>query len=354
MTGAVLQKKSRLYVIDIIKVVYFFFIVTYESFNVLLEGETVWPFHRYYILDFLYPLTVFSYSGFAILIVFAFMAGFKNNQIQLRRLLYLLAIGLLFLSFTEGGYHLYSLYKEWDVYHFIFVFVFFLYLLSLNQISEFIIFILGCTVFLFPWKDFSFFSEMGLVTRRIFVETCANDGRGGWFLLPWIGLPFVFYALGLYVRKNPSVQKVEGAVYFILLLASVRYWDRFSNPPMSLTFHCYVFSRPQIIFWSAIFPVIWLLRYSNSDQFKDLFNKHQILTVVSNLNISKRFGVAFLFHFIYVYLGSELSHFILYNQHTVAAYTVLGLPMIELSLYLYNKIEFLFLRWVRSGITPKA
>jgi hypothetical protein len=352
MTGSDFQKKARLHVIDIIKVVYFFFIVTYECFNVLFDGQTVWPFHRYYILDFIYPfVSVFSYSGFIILIVFAFMAGFKNNQIQLKKLLVLLTLSILFLSLTEGGFHFYSMYKEWDIYHFIFVFVGLLYLLSLSQVSEFVIFIFGCLFFIFSWKDFGFFSDMSLVTRRIFVEVCADDGRGGWFLLPWIGLPFIFYAMGKYVQKNPDVYKIEAFIFFILLVASFKYWDGFSNPPMSLTFHCYVFSRPQIVFWSVIFPVIWLLRYSNSGAVKNLFSKYKWLTVFSSLSISKRFGVAFLFHFIYLYLGSELSQIILYNQHTVALYMLSGLPIIELSLKVYN---FLEKKLIGIVIAPKA
>jgi hypothetical protein len=332
----------RILLVDFFKFFFFYFIVLNDVASAIFGYMKEWPFERWPV-QIVYPIaSVFSYSGFLILSLFVFLVGYKYNRINWRHLMVLSVFGLGILSFSEGGLHVTTLLKEWDIYHYLFIAYFFVFALKdrLNSLRQ--IFIVGMASFSILMIDFDAFRTLPpTVLNNVFFGSCVGDGRGGWYLLPWIFLVPFYYSLGRFFASEVALSKVEIVIWSVFAISGFYNWNAYGLGPTIGSFYCYVFGiHPFYLFSLSSIPFL-LIRLEMAGYLKTSGLK--AFSFFSDLYICRHFGVAFLMHILWSFFLSFFSGTILKNDLLIFVLMTLSLIPIEvmsrLVVYAINKCK---------------
>ncbi len=321
---------KRLFVVDIVKVFFLSLIILYDGYAAIWSELKDWPLGKSFLFDSVYlSLHSFCFAGFVVLAAFAFLAGYRGGKIQLKNLIILVVFGAVIVSFSEGGFTLSSLWVEWDIYQYLMVNIICLYVCARTEKLGWALGLIGLAMFFIPWGNVAFDWNLSVDARRVLTGYCNQDGRGGWHLLPWIGLSWVMYSFGRITAKSPMESKWEFALWAPTLTYCVLNWGAYSYPPLSLGFYCFVFSRSPVDFWIQMLPVLFLFRLSTNATVQNFFIQHPRLQFFSNLYLAKKLGLAFILHIFVSYVFGAFDVEIRNHPLLSEIYFLILLPIIE-------------------------
>tara|TARA_B110001454_G_scaffold219179_1_gene250856 strand:+ start:148393 stop:149439 length:1047 start_codon:yes stop_codon:yes gene_type:complete len=330
MTSIQETSPPRLYLLDWVRLIFLSLIFLYDAYAAVWPGEVQWPFGKAFTWDWSYNFFAsFSFAGFVVLAAFAFLAGYKKGKVQFFNLLVLLFVGVIAVSFWEGGLKWESLGNEWDIYHYLLINAFCIYLISWKPKLKWILGLVGISLFLLPWKNYAADFNFSIPIQRIFTGICLQDGRGGWHLFPWIGLSWVMYLFGDITARRPFVQIRELVLWVPVLAFCFWNWGAYSHPPLSLGFYCYVFGQSNLNFWIHMLPIMFLFRVSTASFVQKIFINYPVLQWPSHLYMSKKLGLAFLTHIVVCSVFAEFEAFFQTSSLRLEIYFIVILPLIE-------------------------
>jgi hypothetical protein len=135
-----------------------------------------------------------------------------------------------------------------------------------------------------------FVSQMLFPTRN-------NLGPNGWFLVPWLGLPFLSFAWGRFSRKGLDFKHVSILFALTYLAIGVLKISAQSVPLGPDTYYYYYsFWQNPIVFWFYFLPFLYLL-YIFSYQPVAQKLRASPFRWLSRLQWNKHFWFAFVLHF---------------------------------------------------------
>jgi hypothetical protein len=290
--------------VDLVRTLAFFCIVgfhDYSAFIYVKYNPELWHHTPMFLMEFL-P-RVFPYSGFTIVAIYAFLAGLKARPIDLRRPMKFVIPGLLFLMLAYSELHKLDLFWEWDVYHYLVVALFTLAWLSRNRRRTLLFGAIGATFMLFPLWDSFPASRLPVLLRHVLVGVCDVEGRGGWFLLPWIGFPWIFLAMGRLLEGGREVSRREGILWAVPLAAGLFTWGSYFGVDIGPGYYCYIFRQPPPIFWGNFVWFAFYLRISADPRVEAWLAKNRLVQWISALAINRYFGLAYLIQLFWFWLG---------------------------------------------------
>ncbi|WP_374075805.1 hypothetical protein [Bdellovibrio bacteriovorus] len=337
------MKTKRLHLIDIVRLFSFVAIVHYHAFSQVFTDTYAEPFESLPFKGTLFGYLVegtkpFSFSGFSIVVLSFFLFGRQNLSSEKTRRLYgLIGLGALFLLFTGLGNLFSGVFWEWDVYEFLIVTV--ASVLVLQRHPSFLK-IFGIVGLLLTWIPFFPLAEnenIPLVVRSILFGVCDEEGRGGWALLPWIGLTWFCFYLGV-LSKSESLRaklqkgflKKELFFWGPVLAGSLFYWGAFYAVPLDHNFYCFVFRQTPVVFWSHLIWIFFFMRLSLLEGVNEKLHGFGFVRWLSGLKLSTHFGLCYLMHLLYLFAASYFAED--FKTHTIAYHVFVFsvLPMTEI------------------------
>ncbi|MEK2646932.1 hypothetical protein [Bdellovibrio sp. BCCA] len=334
------MNKQRLHLIDIVRLLSFIPIVQYHAISQVYTDTYAEPYnvslHKGTLFDFIVEICKpLSFSGFSIVILSFFLFGRQNLSTEkTRRLGLLIGVGTLFLLFTGLGGFFSGIFWEWDIYEFLLVSV--ASVLVLQRYPK-ALKALGIFGFFLTWISFFHLAEnesIPLVIRSILFGVCDNEGRGGWALLPWIGLTWFCFYLGSLSKSSlqPELKKgfLKNEIFFWspTLIGSLFCWGAFYSVPLNQNFYCFVFRQEPIVWWSHLIWIFFLMRVSLIDALNDRLHSFSFVRWISGLKLSTHFGLCYLIQLLYLFVGSYFSDD--FTDHPVI-YTVFTLSILPVT-----------------------
>ncbi len=331
------NKSDRLVLVDLIRLISFLSIAFFHTYSAVHYKEMDQELWRGKILSFAQIIPrLFSFSGFTIVAIFSFLRGWGPRRKSLAPKFLILVFGIAILFLTYSNIFANELFWEWDIYHYLIV-----VMISLYWLEKFPKFILGAGVagFLLTWIPFwkvSGQSQFPILFQHAVFGICDSSGRGGWPLLPWIGLPLALFTLGHQTKKanNLSFFPFEIFVWTIFLFFSAFHLGAYYHVTVGPNFYCYTMRQEPWIFWCHFLWIVFFLRWSPHPKVVSALRGNRILESISNLMLSRHFALAYLLQLILIWLIEEN---VLFFASHIWAYDLayLGmLPFLEIMLRL--------------------
>lgn len=349
--------KNRFVLIDLLRLISFLSIVIFHTYSAIYYKEMDQEFWRGKILYWMQSIPrTFSFSGFTIVAIFAFLRGW-NGPKAIHTLLWLFLTGIfvLFLTYSslfEGDY-----FWEWDIYHYLFVVALSLLAIErMQRVQPRSILLFGVLGFLLTWIPFWRMPEaqsLPLVLQHALVGVCDASGRGGWPLLPWIGLPWAILALGAQVkgRNGKSLFRGEIFLWCALLLLSTPQLGAYYQVLVGPQFYCFTLRQAPLVFWSHFVWIVFCLRWAVHPALQSTLQKNALLGQISKLYLSKYFGQAYLMHLVLIWIFEDQQSFFLNHLWAFDLAYLGALPFLEFSLRLWvnRALPFICRRRYRSA-----
>ncbi len=324
--------------IDLLRTLSFFCITTYHSYATFIfvpYNPADWAGTPMPLIDAL-P-RAFPFSGFTIVAIYAFLSGLRNRPLPLKRPLIAVIPGLLLLMLIYSDFDRWEIFWEWDIYHYLLVSLLSLLLLSRTKALAYAFGALGGVLLLFPLWNWIPASSLPLPLAHALVGICDSDGRGGWFLLPWIGFPWLFFALGRFWNRLPSVSYRELFFWAPPLLLGTLTWGSYFGVDIGPGFYCFMFRQPPYVFWGHFLWITFVLRLSATPGAQAFLERFAFLRWLSGLRINRHFGLAYLLQLFWLWLGSLFLLPALGARGCFYLFVPLLIPFTELSMRALTK-----------------
>lgn len=281
--------------------------------NVIWNDHVIFEKQASVLFEFIqvYSRTL-SFSGFVIIALTSFLMAatgslsrFKKRHVWLFALLCAGAFLVLPFYAGDGSYLL-----EWDIYHLLLFN--FLLLLIFRQYSSYFFTLLGVAGFVLLWVPvWDAQLPAGLIST-IFVGDCSLQKQSPWPLLPWSGLIWFSFSLGIAVRKyrNEISHFHKGEIIFLpFLFLGASQWGSYYSTPVGETFYCYMNRQSPFVFWGHFIWVLAFIRISLTASLNQYFLSSRILSSVSRLQWSQSFGLCYLVQLLVVFFFSQFDEF---------------------------------------------
>ncbi len=299
---------------------------------------------------YIYPIFLpFAFSGHTVLALSAFLYGARERSVRSWLLLLgFLAVALVILSWVEADGAGVSFQLEWDIYPFLLVAFLSLFLAQFVKGATSVLGVLGLGIMWVPFWQLIPEPERHSLWFDALVGTCAGTtGGGGWPLLPWIGLPWMFYAWGSAFRKSQDIRRLfaswtrtEQVIWGLGLSASLLTWrGAYFGTPYGPGFACVVFRQPLWGFWGHLIWPVFLLRISWLPQVRSWCERQGWMSWVSNLAWSRKFGRCYLVHLVWLGIFSLYKDFLLAHPRVYDAIILFILPLTEVSVRVWIRME---------------
>jgi hypothetical protein len=219
---------------------------------------------------------------------------------------------------------------EWDIYHYLLATVLSLAFLSRFTAFAFFAGIFGFFLSLLPlwqWLDPAIFSPP---LAHALIGVCDGSGRGGWPLLPWIGLPWLFLAYGKWLKRHAELKKWELFAWIPFLLLGVFTWGAYFSVSIGPGFYCFMFRQSPYLFWGHFLWIVFALRLSVLPATQKHLGQFSLLRWLSELRINRNFGLAYLAQLILLWLAREWLLPLLGPKSSFFLLALLLLPLTEL------------------------
>jgi hypothetical protein len=342
-----LPVSTRLLGVDLVRTVSFLCIAIYHAYATFIYV----PYEPSAWLGTAMPLIhalprALPFSGFTIVAIYAFLAGLRARPVSLRRplLVVLPGLALLFLAYSDIAAR--ELFWEWDIYHYLLVALASLLLLSGSTRLTYAFGALGAILLLFPLWNWIPAEGLPLALAHALVGVCDAEGRGGWFLLPWIGLPWAFLAMGRLLRARPPLGMAELAAWLPFLLAGVVTWGAYWGVDIGPGFYCFIFRQPPLVFWGHFLWITFALRLAADPRVQEWLERRTTALWLGGLAINRRFGLAYLTHLLLLWAGESWLRQGLGPRPSFYLYVLLLLPATELGT---RAIERAYAAWRRPS-----
>lgn len=301
------ETHPRWYGFDLLRL---FFYVNILSFHVglLHFGTTTTKFiDRSFIIRFADHMGRLSaFSGFGIAFLSCFLIGLNLNDGKARlRLFIVLILGWLFFSIGSDSPFIVS----WDVFALLFAgfMVMFLAQSRIPNAPRFLG-ILGYVLLWIPiWEGGAYLPGGFLDVKNILgVAPCGRGDITEWPILPWIGLVWFGYWLGLELRQlrqkgdlqKLRVNRTEGALWIVLLAGSLPYLGAYFSIRNGRFFSCDAYRQEPLIFWSNFIWPMALMRISLDPRVQTYLAGKKWVLRISHLAVSRKFWLAYLLGYV--------------------------------------------------------
>lgn len=326
-----LPVSARLLGVDLVRTVSFLCIAIYHAYATFIYV----PYQASAWLGTAMPLIhalprALPFSGFTVVAIFSFLAGLRARPISLRRPLLVVLPGLVLLFLAYSDLAARELFWEWDIYHFLLVALASLLVLSRSAQLTYAFGALGAILLLLPLWDWIPAEGLPLVLAHALVGICDTEGRGGWFLLPWIGLPWAFLAMGRLLGARPPLRRAELAAWALPLLAGTLTWGAYWGVDIGPGFYCFIFRQPPHVFWGHFLWITFALRLAADPRVQARLERMPLALWLGSLAINRRFGLAYLAHLALLWAGESWLKPGLGPRPAFYLYVLLLLPVTEL------------------------
>lgn len=302
------QAPKRLLLLDLVKVFSMISIVIFHFNEFIfdaeynpLRNETLFFRYSAYFAEFT------SFGGQTIVSVVTFLFGFSQPKLSVKKYLKLMVILLIGYVIVGWSYYGGDAFKEfyWDIYPFhIVVFatlILFNYFEKLIPIAS----IAGAIMLLLPFQKWSTAVGGRNLTREILVGICNSVYKSSWPLLPWIGLAWMFYGIGSWLRRNPqhvarwaTLSRAEGVFSCSVIVWCCFCFRTLFGLPYGEGLYCYILQLPHYVTWSYILFIGVLIRLSFVRAVDSTISQQPVLRTLAKSAWAKYLGYSYLLQMI--------------------------------------------------------
>lgn len=327
------MKQMRLYSIDFLRLLSMVAIAHFHTHEFFFYNDQHLLRNQSFFNTLLEPYSrVMSFSGFSIVVLSFFLLGYQGlDQQKWKKLILICLVG--FVVILIAGFDQ-SFYVEWDIYCYILSSVLILRILSwrrwvlkFSALVSLLALCLPREIYLsIPGKDLFFYNAL--------FGDYETLGAGSWPLIPWVGLPILFYYIGLWCRENrsrlDSLHKFEPVFWFILALLTIPQLGGYYLVPIGPNFYNYTFNRGTLFLWSHIFWLIFLVRLSFIAKFNHYFLNNPYTGWISKLELNKSFFLFYIVHLLVISLFSNLADYFLSHPMWIDVFLLGLFPLTEI------------------------
>ncbi len=345
MTDASIAR--RLHGFDILRIVSMVAILAFHS-NETVFFKDAPPLDSGPLFSFLKMYAkIFAISGFTIAAFSSFLYAIREPAARVwYRLFMLLAAGIAVLAWLAGeGAYLFIF--EWDIYSYLLFTLAVLFIVRKSPAAIRALGIIGFILLTIPvWDLVPLFKFENRLWMQALVGACGTSGGGGWPILPWSGLMWMFYALGReWILNKPLRERLQrkmriGEVSMIILVlaGSLPLLGAYRVTPWGPGFGCFVFRQPPLIFWGHFIWVLIFMRISLVADVNEWLSRKRWARWISGLEWSRHFGRCYLLHLLYLGLGSGLAS--AYTEHPwlFDIYVAGNIPVCEMVARLIERV----------------
>jgi hypothetical protein len=340
--AATTETPFRYYGLDLIRLVSFiaiaFFhisLIHYYELDVPLSEESIIA-----VWIEMYARSI-SFSGFTIVLLSSFLTGFSSGSLSHRlRLFGVLSVAWIVLSSLMTPN--YVSFLAWDIYPLYIVGIIFC---TVSEIKlKPLITVAALTGFIMLWIPFWEYAhriEMNNTLRNVLGFADCSQEIAEWPILPWIGLVFIGYGGGYWLRHlgrktGLPMTRIEWVAFPILLVLSLPYWGPFYEIQLGDQFSCEVYRMPPLIFWSHLIWVIFFMRLSVDPRINNWLSRFALARWISDLAISKKFWAAYLLNYCLAHVLSFLADRLgvtgsVLEPEIITWFALIFLPLTELA-----------------------
>ncbi len=300
---------SRFYCLDVLRFFSILNIIYYHLCEIF--------FHN----NFLLPITgnmINIHRAFLVLNIFILIAfppffyGLKpSSKDRWKKLIALILLGHIVLFFSYSG-TLGTFYTSWDIFTFLSVSTFSLYLIKRFKKLIVLSFCMGFILLWMPiWK---WILPGPSYLKGILVGSCVEAGHSEYIvfpIFPWIGLIWFCYGLGTWVGKKALAilstwQVKEIFIWLFLFIIAFPQWGGYYQKPFEVEIYCLALTRDPIIFWSHFIIILFFIRISLLSRVNTFFSQMKIVHWLCSLSWVRRFGICYITHFVFLFLYQRL------------------------------------------------
>lgn len=288
------------------------------------------------------------FSGFTVVALSSFLYAVREPPAQTwYRLFALLTGGIFVLAWLAGDAGAFSFFFEWDVYGYLLVTLATLFAIRKSRALVRVFGVVGFGLLWIPiWNLIPVSVSEDRFWFRALVGVCDTKGGGGWPLLPWSGLMWMFYALGrewiLNERRRADFEagigRAEGVVWLLILGISIPFLGGYATMPWGGGFGCYVYRKPPLVFWGHFIWVVALMRVSVVTGVNDALSRLTAVKWISRLEWSRHFGRCYLLHLIFLGVGSAFASFYVEHPWAFDIYVLGNIPFCEMISRVMNHV----------------
>jgi len=292
---------------------------------------------------FEYLCRLLSFSGFTIVGLTGFLMGLNvRRSVQRLKLFALLLVAWIIFCLLSMAFRQ-QFEVDWDVYPLVILGVLSagLFTEKFSRLGSGIIACLGfCLLWIPFWKLAGHFDFGSNINNVLGIAVCSEE-IAEWPVFPWIGLVWFGFGCGGLVRKglvsgsDKFVFKRRELLFWLcLLVVSFPHLGKMAAVPFGEEWGCAIYRFEPEVFWSHLVWPMFFVRLALCPRWNSIFKKSFFCRYVSDLAISRYFGLAYFIGFLEAYLvGIFCRHVAFgtdyYNMAVpICAYTML--PLCEL------------------------
>lgn len=297
--------KNRVYGFDLIRTISFFAITTHHFTTKLWSLPYFSPYSE---VSYLWNILsrnahFFAFSGQTILFLTTFLISFTAKKDEKA----IIMIPIMLIVWTVSclvDYSPDSFFFSWDIFSLIALGLAGCVLFAKMTTRYFwILPAIGILILCFPFWDYASLNDLSLYPRHVVIGDCASD-YSDWPILPWIGLIFLGYGLGRWVRTIPTrvsqFTKQETAFWLGILSWTPLYWGVYYRMPLGTRYSCEGMRQEPIVFIAHLLAITFVMRLCLLSSVNDFIKSTLALKWFSGLEINRNFGIAYFFHFLLI------------------------------------------------------
>ncbi len=297
---------NRIYGIDLLRTISFAAIAIHHFNSKLWYMREFSPFvdqHWFWRFAEVFARSI-SFSGHTILFLTSFMVAFTSvvheKSIKIIPILLVFWVVSSLSDYSESTFLL-----TWDIFALIALgmgvcWLFFSYFKS----SIWAVPLSGALLISIPFWKLQALNDMSLFWKHILIGDCNLD-LADWPVLPWIGLIFLGYGLGV-IAKSKKYLLANRPTYFeiwiwVLSLVWCPFlWGVYYPIVLGDHYSCEVSRQEPIVFWAHLLPIAFVIRMSMMSRLNHFFSDLRICKGLSGLRINTDFGYAYIVHFLVI------------------------------------------------------
>ena len=310
---------DRIYGFDIIRLVFFHAIFIFHL-SLMMFYTTEIASSRFSSFSYAFEAyaRTFSSGGFVVIFLTCLLMGFSESRIlsKLKLFGFMIAAWLIFQLILAPAY---NSPVGWDVYPLILFTV--SICLVLKLISDRLVYLLSIAGFVMLWIPFWEFRSLVMpmsepLQNILGFADCNLKEADEWPILPWAGICWMSYGVGLKVGKmwktkpiSLRLSLIELIIWISLLaLSSVNYGPMY-RVSLGNEFSCAMYRFPPLVFWSHFIWPLFFIRISLDVRVQDYLSRLSISKAISSLTMSRCFWLSYFVAYIYTFILGELYQY---------------------------------------------
>lgn len=308
MSDTILNSKpsSRIILIDIFKLICALFIVSYHTWDAFLSDYKIdytGPNEVWYFTFINKVASVgFYYSGLFIVAVSFFLFGYKESKLKLNKFLLFIPAHIATLYNVNTANLNYFVY--WDLFAYIaLAYALIIIFSKLPKIILNISSLMGVLFFTMPQLTFlnNYLDQNHTYLRNIIFGDSSGNYNNGWFLIPWIFYPIIFFQLGILFKNN---YKFIRYIFFPAAFSLFYYYlaaDLNLKSPLNYDAEFFSQKNHALLILFSLPIVIFTIGIKFNKKFTNT-----ILTSVSKFGWTNNFAFSYFTHFVLIILLKDL------------------------------------------------